>query len=146
MSQPWSSSPGAARLLPDEARDPERDPIARATLEGALPDATHPQVASTSNRLAMLSDTVLPALFLGGLAYAAWMIVAPFLAALTWAVMVAYATYPLYERLRALLRGRVWELNTDDRIALIFRWQESSRKRREPKCSNGNQDHKQSQH
>ena len=106
MSQPWSSSPGAARLLPDEARDPERDPIARATLEGALPDATHPQVASTSNRLAMLSDTVLPALFLGGLAYAAWMIVAPFLAALTWAVMVAYATYPLYERLRALLRGR----------------------------------------
>ena len=54
----------------------------------------------------MLSETVLPALFLGGLVYASWLIVQPFLAALTWAVMVAYATYPLYERLRSLLGGR----------------------------------------
>ena len=71
----------------------------RAGPNGATPP-------STTNRLAILSETVLPALFLGGLVYASWVVVLPFLAALTWAVMVAYATYPLYERVRALMGGR----------------------------------------
>ena len=69
------------------------------TLSGAT-------TTSTANRLAALSDTVLPALFLGGLAFASWAVVQPFLASLTWAVMVAYATWPLYARLRALMGGR----------------------------------------
>ena len=53
-----------------------------------------------------LPKAVLPALLLGSLAVAAWFVVAPFLAALVWAVMIAYATWPLYVRLRRMLRGR----------------------------------------
>ena len=83
-----------------------RDPPPSPALEPQPPAATRSPFPQTANRLALLSDTVLPALFLGGLVYASWLIVLPFLAALTWAVMVAYATYPLYDRLRALLGGR----------------------------------------
>ncbi len=102
-----AQSPAAAKLSPDAVREAARDPIASAALEAPpVAHAAAASPASPSNRLAMLSDTVLPALFLGGLVYASWVIVLPFLAPLTWAVMVAYATYPLYERLRALLGGR----------------------------------------
>src|SRR3954470_22923524 len=88
-----------------EPLNPFRSPAAVAVPPepAAVPS---PQPAVTGNRLAALSDTVLPALFLGGLVYASWVIVLPFLGALTWAVMVAYATYPLYQRLSALLGGR----------------------------------------
>jgi predicted PurR-regulated permease PerM len=104
----------AAPIPPDGARnradaiadEAARDPIASAPLQPEPPAASQPPSATTGNRLAMLSETVLPALVLGGLAYASWVIVVPFLAALTWAVMVAYATYPVYERLRALMGGR----------------------------------------
>lgn len=61
---------------------------------------------ATDHRLASLPEKWLPALFLGGLAFAAWAVVAPFLAALAWAVMIAYASWPLYARLRRMLGGR----------------------------------------
>lgn len=57
-------------------------------------------------RIDTLPKTILPALLLGSLAFAAWFVVAPFLAALVWAVMIAYATWPLFVRLRRMLRGR----------------------------------------
>ena len=66
-------------------------------------DGTAPAVDS---RLAAWPKTLLPALFLGGLALASWAVVAPFLAALAWAVMIAYTSWPLYARLRRMLGGR----------------------------------------
>jgi predicted PurR-regulated permease PerM len=56
--------------------------------------------------LTSLPKALLPALLLGGLALAAWAVVAPFVAALAWAVMIAYASWPLYAALRRTLGGR----------------------------------------
>jgi predicted PurR-regulated permease PerM len=53
-----------------------------------------------------LPKTLLPILFLGALALAAWAVVAPFVAALAWAVMIAYASWPLYAALRRALGRR----------------------------------------
>lgn len=53
-----------------------------------------------------MTKALLPALFLFGLALAAWAVVAPFVAALAWAVMIAYASWPLYAALRRALGGR----------------------------------------
>ena len=39
---------------------------------------------------ANLPKTLLPVLFVGGLLLAAWTVVAPFVTALAWAVMIAY--------------------------------------------------------
>src|SRR4051812_44546323 len=105
-SQTRDPRPGATPVASGLAGDRARDPILAAAVDPPLPAASGRPSAVTASRLALLSDTVLPALFLGGLVYASWVIVLPFLGALTWAVMIAYATYPLYERLRALFGGR----------------------------------------
>ena len=55
---------------------------------------------------ANLPKTLLPVLFVGGLLLAAWTVVAPFVTALAWAVMIAYASWPLYAALRRTLGGR----------------------------------------
>lgn len=61
---------------------------------------------ATLQGVTLLPKALLPALFLGGLALAAWTVVAPFVAALAWAVMIAYASWPLYAALRRALGGR----------------------------------------
>jgi predicted PurR-regulated permease PerM len=48
---------------------------------------------------------VLTALLLGLLAAACGLIIRPFLSAIVWATILAYATWPIYRRLRASLRG-----------------------------------------
>ena len=72
----------------------------------AVDSAQDELMPAADHGLASLPKTLLPALFLGGLALAAWTVVAPFLAALAWAVMIAYASWPLYARLRRALGGR----------------------------------------
>lgn len=62
--------------------------------------------ANRATPVQSLPRTLLPMLFLGALALAAWAVVAPFVAALAWAVMIAYASWPLYAALRRALRGR----------------------------------------
>ena len=73
---------------------------------GAVDSAQSGPTPVADHRLAPLPKTLLPILFLGGLALAAWAVVAPFLAALAWAVLIAYASWPLYARLRRTLGGR----------------------------------------
>lgn len=72
----------------------------------AVGSEQHGLETAADHRLALLPKTLLPILFLGGLALAAWAVVAPFLAALAWAVLIAYASWPLYDRLRRTLGGR----------------------------------------
>ena len=72
----------------------------------AVDSAQDGPIPVADSRLAALPKTLLPVLFLGGLALAAWAVVAPFLAALAWAVMIGYASWPLYSRLRRTLGGR----------------------------------------
>lgn len=69
------------------------------------PERDSPPPAA-DQRFAALPKVLLPALFLCGLAFAAWIVVAPFLAPLAWAAMIAYASWPLYVRLRRALGGR----------------------------------------
>ncbi|OGV74322.1 MAG: hypothetical protein A3B82_04165 [Methylophilales bacterium RIFCSPHIGHO2_02_FULL_57_10] len=53
-----------------------------------------------------ISRRLMPWLALAGLALLAFLVVRPFLAPLAWAAVLAYASWPLAERIRACCRGR----------------------------------------
>jgi predicted PurR-regulated permease PerM len=67
--------------------------------------SAHPTIAMMDLVAAATIRRIILALLLGGLMVLGYAVLQLFLVPMAWAGILAYATWPLYERLRALLRG-----------------------------------------